>query len=79
MNLLLNQLIIYIFIKDVHDFINKMRTALEGDYVSENLNHWIDLIFGYKQNGEAALRADNLFYPNTYEENVEWNKFKVEL
>lgn len=63
--------------KDVHDFINKMRSALESDYVSENLHHWIDLIFGYKQKGENAIKADNVFYPLTYQENVDWNKIKV--
>lgn len=54
-----------------------MRAALESDYVSSNLNNWIDLIFGYKQTGESAIQADNVFYPLTYEENVNWSKYKV--
>ena len=53
--------------KNPKDFIKKSRQALESDHVSANLHHWIDLIFGHKQRGVAALEADNLFYHLTYE------------
>ena len=44
---------------DASDFIKKMRDALECDYVSQHLNDWIDLIFGYKQHGSEAELAYN--------------------
>lgn len=60
--------------KDERDFITKNRTALESEYVSGNLHNWIDLIFGYKQRGEEAIRANNLFHPLTYEGNCDLEK-----
>lgn len=35
-----------------------------------NLSYLTDLIFGYKQRGEKALEADNLFYHLCYEGSV---------
>jgi len=47
------------FISGPSDFIQQLRNALENDYVSQNLHHWIDLIFGYKQRGTEAEKANN--------------------
>ena len=47
-------------------FIAKHREALECDHVSRHLHHWIDLVFGHKQRGEAALEATNVFHHLSY-------------
>jgi hypothetical protein len=52
-------------------FVRLHRQALESDYVSKHLNHWIDLIFGYKQRGREAIAALNVFPHYSYEGNID--------
>lgn len=45
--------------KSPEKFVQTLRDALESPYVSKNIHHWIDLVFGYKQRGEEAVKANN--------------------
>lgn len=44
-------------------FILIHRQALESEHVSQTLCQWIDLVFGLKQKGKAAVQAINVFHP----------------
>nr|XP_022909115.1 WD repeat and FYVE domain-containing protein 3 [Onthophagus taurus] len=57
--------------QDPREFIRAHRNALECDFVSQNLHHWIDLVFGYKQQGQPAVEATNVFHHLFYEGNVD--------
>ena len=43
------------------ELVSVHRAALEGDVVSTNLHHWIDLMFGYKLTGHDAIKAKNVY------------------
>ncbi|KAI4335056.1 hypothetical protein L6164_013738 [Bauhinia variegata] len=45
------------------DFIKLHRDALESDRVSRQLHHWIDITFGHKMSGPAAIAAKNVMLP----------------
>ena len=51
---------------DARLFIPIHRQALESSWAQDHLQHWIDLIFGYKWNGPPTVNAINVSHPATY-------------
>ncbi|KAK9464583.1 hypothetical protein V1512DRAFT_255310 [Lipomyces arxii] len=64
---------------DARLFIQKNREALESEYVSQHLHEWIDLVFGFKQRGETAVEATNVFHHLSYHGAIELDKIKDPL
>ncbi|XP_011180583.2 lysosomal-trafficking regulator isoform X2 [Zeugodacus cucurbitae] len=53
-------------LRDARLFVLIHRQALEAELTRNQLHNWIDLIFGYKQSGDSAVEAINVFHPATY-------------
>lgn len=56
------------------DFVYKHRKLLESEYVSNHIDEWINLIWGYQQRGEEAIKANNVYNENLYETAWETNE-----
>ncbi|KAM3145545.1 hypothetical protein pb186bvf_002319 [Paramecium bursaria] len=62
--------------RTAEEFVYLMRAALECDFVSLNLNEWIDLTFGEKQYGKKAEDSFNLYHHLSYEQNFNLKQLK---
>ena len=60
--------------KSSTNFIIQLRQNLETYNITNNLNKWIDLIFGINQKGEKAEENNNIFLAHTYEKMVDIKK-----
>ncbi|KAG9153049.1 hypothetical protein Leryth_012307 [Lithospermum erythrorhizon] len=49
--------------KSPEEFIKFHRDALESNKASSMIHHWIDITFGYKMSGQAAIDAKNVMLP----------------
>ena len=59
---------------DASKFVEVMKNALESDLCSAKLPSWIDLVFGFKQRGPEAEKANNVFYHLSYYDSEDLEK-----
>ena len=60
---------------DPYKMITILFYAFESFNVSSNINNWIDLVFGFKQRGEEAEKANNIFMNATYPSEINIEKY----
>ncbi|MES1919220.1 WD repeat and FYVE domain-containing protein 3, variant 2, partial [Bonamia ostreae] len=73
-----NDVILPPWAKSAEEFVSINRAALESDFVSNQLHKWVDLIFGYKQMGSEAEKAQNVFHHLMYHKNENFENIKDE-
>ena len=61
---------------DPYIFVMTMRSVLESEKISKNIQNWVDLIFGYKNRGKDAETFHNLYSEASYQENININKLE---
>ena len=59
------------------ELVYLLRKALENEYVSSNLNEWIDMIFGVASSGEQAKEHFNVFSPILLSDIWKINNYKT--
>ena len=59
-----------------YNFVITMKTIIENEYISSNIQNWIDLIFGYKSRGKEAETAKNIYTEASYQENIDLSKIE---
>lgn len=68
---MVNNVVLPSWAHDEYEFVYRMRKVLESQEVTRNIHSWIDLVFGVYSKREYAIRADNLFLENLYQESSE--------
>ena len=57
-----------------YEFVKTMKTILESNELSNIIQNWVDLIFGYKAKGKEAESSFNLFSEASYQETIDIKK-----
>ena len=53
-----------------YTFVMTMKSVLESEKISKEIQNWVDLIFGYKARGKEAEIYQNLYTEASYQESI---------
>jgi hypothetical protein len=80
----IGDVVLPLWARDASEFVRVHREALESEYVSQNLHHWIDLIFGCRQRppflsggSDKAVESCNVFVHLSYLDAVDLEAMKA--
>lgn len=70
-NRVVNDVILPPWASSHRELVKMMRNSLESKVTSLHLHEWIDLVFGFRRRGQAALEKFNVFQKSVFEFNVD--------